>query len=48
MCHIYFSLVLCFSPRQKNENVETDIEHLLQDFDDEIEEIQVQTKDNEH
>lgn len=36
---------MCFSPWQKNENVETDIELLLQDFDDEIEEIQVQAED---
>ncbi len=35
-----------FFPWQKNEKVETEIEYLLQHFDDEIEENQVQTQTN--
>lgn len=45
--HQTHGLLLCFSPWQKNEKVETDIELMLQDFDDEIEEIQVQTQTKE-
>lgn len=45
--HVYFLLIplteSVLYPSQKNSKLETDTEVLLQDFDDEIEEIQVKT-----